>query len=78
MEREVIIRRSTSPWASPMFMVPKKYGSWRPSGDFRRLNLGTEADVYPLPNMLDFGGCTKSSIFPVLGVALAASTTSSF
>jgi hypothetical protein len=35
-------------------MVPKKDGSWRPCGDFRRLNLVTEADVYPLPNMLDF------------------------
>ncbi len=54
MEREGIIRRSTSPWASPLHMVPKKDGSWRPCGDFRRLNLVTEADVYPLPNMLDF------------------------
>jgi hypothetical protein len=54
MEREGIIRRSTSPWASPLHMVSKKDGSWRPCGDFRRLNLVTEADVYPLPNMLDF------------------------
>jgi hypothetical protein len=62
MEREGIIRRSTSPWASPLHMVPKKDGSWRSCGDFRRLNLVTEADVYPLPNMLDFSdrlaGCT--------------------
>jgi hypothetical protein len=35
-------------------MVPKKYGSWRLWGDFRRLNLATEADVYPLLNMLNF------------------------
>ncbi len=65
MEREGIIRRSTSPWASPLHMVPKKDGSWRPCGDFRRLNLVTEADVYPLPNMLDFSdqlaGCTVFS-----------------
>ena len=54
MEAEGIIRRSTSPWSSPLHMVPKKDGSWRPCGDFRRLNLVTEADVYPLPNMLDF------------------------
>jgi len=62
MEAEGIIRRSTSPWASPLHMVPKKDGSWRPCGDFRRLNLVTEPDVYPLPNMLDFAdrlhGCT--------------------
>jgi len=35
-------------------MVMKKDGSWRPCGDFRRLNLVTEPDTYPLPNMLDF------------------------
>jgi hypothetical protein len=65
MEREGIVQRSTSPWASPLHMVPKKDGSWRPCGDFRRLNLVTEADVYPLPNMLDFSdrisGCTVFS-----------------
>jgi hypothetical protein len=54
MEREGIVQRSTSPWASPLHMVPKKDGTWRPCGDFRRLNLVMEADVYPLPNMLDF------------------------
>jgi len=54
MEAEGIVRRSTSPWASPLHMVPKKDGTWRPCGDFRRLNLVTEPDVYPLPNMLDF------------------------
>ncbi len=26
----------------------------RPCGDFLRLNLGTEPDFYPLPNMLEF------------------------
>ena len=44
-------------------MVRKADGSWRPCGDFRRLNLVTEPDVYTLPNMLDFAtkaaGCTK-------------------
>jgi hypothetical protein len=38
----------------PSNMVMKKDGSWRPCGDFRRLNLVTESDTYPLPNMLDF------------------------
>ncbi len=54
LEREGIVQRSTSPWASPLHMVIKKDGSWRPCGDFRRLNLVTEPDTYPLPNMLDF------------------------
>jgi len=35
-------------------MVMKKDGTWRPFGDFRLLNLVTEPDTYPLPNMLDF------------------------
>jgi hypothetical protein len=65
MERDGIVQRSTSPWASPLHMVPKKDGTWRPCGDFRRLNLVTEPDVYPLPNMLDFAdrlsGCTVFS-----------------
>jgi hypothetical protein len=44
-----IIRRSSSQWASPLHLVKKKDGSWRPCGDFRRLNLITTADKYLLP-----------------------------
>jgi hypothetical protein len=65
LEEDGIVQRSTSPWASPLHMVEKSDGSWRPCGDFRRLNLVTEPDVYPLPNMLDFAakaaGCTVFS-----------------
>jgi hypothetical protein len=65
MEHDGVFQRSTSPWASPLHMVPKTKGSWRLCGDFRRLNLVTEADVNPLPNMLDFpdrlSGCTVFS-----------------
>jgi transposase InsO family protein len=48
-----IVRRSDSGWSSPLHMVRKKDGGWRPCGDFRRLNLITAADKYPLPNMQD-------------------------
>ncbi len=65
LEADGIIQRSTSPWASPLHMVQKKDGSWRPCGDFWRLNVVTEPDVYPLPNMMDFAakaaGCTVFS-----------------
>jgi hypothetical protein len=43
-------------------MVLKPDGSWRPCGHFWQLNLVTQVDTYPLPNMLDFpskvAGCS--------------------
>jgi transposase InsO family protein len=48
-----IVRRSSSQWSSPLHMVRKKDGTWRPCGDYRRLNLQTKEDRYPLPNMGD-------------------------
>jgi hypothetical protein len=61
-------RRFNSPWSSPLHMVPKQDGSWRPYGDYRRLNTVTKPDRYPLPSMLDLSaaklhGCKFFSCF---------------
>lgn len=67
MEKAGIIRRSTSPWASPLHMVKKKCGAWRPCGDYRRLNTVTVPDRYPLPNVADFTArVSGSAIFSKL------------
>ena len=53
MERQGIVRRSNSSWSSPLHMVAKADGTWRPCGDYRRLNLVTKPDLYPPPHMED-------------------------
>ena len=38
-------------WSSPLHLAPKPGGGLRPVGDYRQLNLKTELDLYPLPDL---------------------------
>lgn len=49
-----ICRPSNSNYASPLHMVKKGNGGWRPCGDYRRLNAKTIPDQYPTPFLRDF------------------------
>ena len=61
------IRPSKSVLGSPLHVVPKSNGKWRPCGDYRHLNTITEDDRYPLPHIHSFTESTVgATVFSVL------------
>ena len=70
MEKLGIVRRSKSQYASPLHMVTKPDGTWRPCGDFKRLNAITRSDRYPIPHVHDLTAALHGSlIFSKLDLA---------
>lgn len=49
-----ICQPSKSNYSSPLHMVRKTNGQYRPCGDYRSLNRQTKPDRYPLPHLQDF------------------------
>lgn len=71
MLKDEIIRPSSSPWNSPLLVVPKKgKQKWRVVVDYRKLNEVTIADAYPIPNIEDIlGQLGDSKYFTALDLA---------
>ena len=67
MESMGVCSKAASPWASPLHMTQKQDGTLRPCGDYRRLNLVTEPDHYPMPNIEDLtASIGKARVFSKL------------
>ena len=67
MLRDGIIEPSSSPWASPVTLVPKHGGEWRFCVDYHGLNERIKKDRFLLPHVQDvFDNTGKGRIFSTL------------
>ena len=53
IKKQGIVKHSSSAWASPVVLVPKKDRSLQFCVDYHRLNSVTRKDFYPLPRVDD-------------------------
>lgn len=51
MEKNKVVRKSSSSWLVPVVLTKKKDGTLRFCTDYRKLNNVTKKDVYPLPRI---------------------------
>lgn len=71
MEAQKIIRKSNSPWASPLCLVVKPNGKVRPCIDYRAGNKLTKPDSYPIQNTRDcLDAFAGAKLFSVLDLRM--------
>ncbi|KAG7307845.1 hypothetical protein JYU34_006448 [Plutella xylostella] len=67
-----VARPSSSPWSSPLHLVPKKDFTYRPCGDYRALNARTVPDRYPVRHIGDYShNIAGSSVFSTVDLVKA-------
>ena len=72
LQEQGTIRPSCSPWAAPLVLVRKKCSSVRTCVDYRRLNLLTRKDAWPIPRTQDCLDALEGSIlFSTLDITSA-------
>jgi hypothetical protein len=72
MLRNGTAQHSDSPWASPLYLVPKKEDGWGPCGDYCALNARTDPDQYPVQHIADFAQkLAGRRVFPTADLAKA-------
>ena len=65
-----VMKKSNSPWSSPLVLVTKKDGSQRFCVDYRLVNAATVKDGYPLPRIDDsLSALSRAKWFSTLDLA---------
>lgn len=72
LQRQGVIRPSSSPWASPIVLVHKKDGTVRFCTDYRWLNQCTKKDAFPIPRTEDcLDAVAGASLFSTMDITSA-------